>query len=110
GVEEQRVNVIADFQALQSQLGDGYRVEASIVTWESSNVIKVPASSLFRVGTNWAVFAVEEGKVIQRQIEIGHRNSFEAEVVKGLSAGTPVVLHPSNQLQNGTLIEVANKQ
>ncbi|MBI4748238.1 MAG: efflux RND transporter periplasmic adaptor subunit [Acidobacteria bacterium] len=110
GVEEQRVNVIADFQEPQSQLGDGYRVEASIVIWENSNVAKVPASALFRVGTNWAVFVVEDGKVIRRQIEIGHRNTFEAEALNGLLPGTFVVLHPSNQLQDGTLVEVANKQ
>ena len=105
GVEEQRVNVIADFLETPQPLGDGYRVEASLVIWENPGVIKVPASALFRAGNTWAVFVVEGETVVRRQIEIGHRNTFEAEVVNGLSAATTVVLHPSNQLQDGTLIE-----
>src|SRR6516164_340064 len=35
GVEEQRANVIADFVDSSDGLGDGYRVDARIVTWES---------------------------------------------------------------------------
>src|SRR6185295_7804140 len=37
GVEEQRVNVIADFpnrDEIPPALGDGYRVEARIIVWE----------------------------------------------------------------------------
>ena len=35
GIEEQRVNVIADFVDSPDGLGDGYRVEARIVIWEN---------------------------------------------------------------------------
>jgi HlyD family secretion protein len=43
GVEEQRVSVIVDFDEpleRRAELGDGYRVEAHIVTWESSDVTR----------------------------------------------------------------------
>ena len=56
GIEEQRVNVIADFVDPPWPLGDDYRVEARIVIWEGRNILKIPASSLFRSGTEWAVF------------------------------------------------------
>lgn len=42
GVEEQRVNVIADFTSPGEErgaLGDGFRVEARIVTWEGEEVL-----------------------------------------------------------------------
>jgi HlyD family secretion protein len=45
GIEEQRVNVIADFIDSPDGLGDGYRVDARIVIWENPDVLKVPASS-----------------------------------------------------------------
>ena len=51
GVEEQRVNVIADFADPPENrvaLGDRYRVEARIVTWEHPDVLKVPTAALFR--------------------------------------------------------------
>ncbi len=60
GVEEQRVNVIADFvdpPENRATLGDAYRIEARIVISEADNVLKVSAGALFRHGEEWAVFA-----------------------------------------------------
>ncbi|HEX7631595.1 MAG TPA: efflux RND transporter periplasmic adaptor subunit, partial [Lacunisphaera sp.] len=51
GVEEQRVNVVADIVtpvAERAALGDNFRVEARVVVWESERVLKVPVSALFR--------------------------------------------------------------
>ncbi|MDH4281303.1 MAG: HlyD family efflux transporter periplasmic adaptor subunit, partial [Myxococcales bacterium] len=67
GVEEQRVNVIVDLdddRTLWSTLGDGYRVEARISVWEGQDVLKVPASAVFRSEEAWATFVVEEGTAV----------------------------------------------
>ena len=101
GVEEKRVNVIADFIDLPDGLGDGYRVEARIVTWEASDVLKVPGSSTFRDRNGWSVFVVERGRARQRTVQIGHRNQAEAEIMGGISVGEQVILYPSNQLHDG---------
>jgi HlyD family secretion protein len=37
-------------------LGDGYRVETHIVTWQNDDVTVVPASAVFRQGDGWATF------------------------------------------------------
>jgi HlyD family secretion protein len=107
GVEEQRVNVIADFVGSSEQrspLGDAFRVEARIVVWESDNVLKVPAGSLFRQGSSWAVYLLI-GKIVQiREVKIGHNNGLEAEVVEGLNEGDQVVLHPSDKLHDGAYV------
>ena len=53
GVEEQRVNVVMDFDdpaEAWKALGDGYRVEVRIVIWEAADVVKVPTSALVRAG------------------------------------------------------------
>ncbi|PND82511.1 efflux transporter periplasmic adaptor subunit, partial [Escherichia coli] len=71
GVEEQRVNVIATPVDALGPLGDGYRVEARVVTWEAQEVRKAPGSSLFRVGDAWHVFAVEDGRIHERTVKIG---------------------------------------
>jgi len=104
GVEEKRVNVIADFVDAPNGLGDGFRVEARIVTWESSDVLKIPGSAAFRDSKGWAVFVVDGSLVRKRHIQIGHRNQLEIEVLGGLDAQQDVVLHPPNQLQEGTRI------
>jgi HlyD family secretion protein len=104
GVEEQRVNVIVDFTDppdVRESLGDWFRVEARIVVDEAKDVTKVPTSALFRVGEKSAVFCVAGGKVHRQYVRLGRQNGLEAEVLDGLVAGDQVVLHPSDQIDDG---------
>ena len=41
--------------------------------------------------------------------DLGHRNGVEAEVVKGLSEGTTVIVHPGDSIQNETRVEARTK-
>ena len=107
GIEEQRVNVIIDFADSaepRPPLGDGYRVEAAIVEWESSSVLTVPTGALFRAGNDWAVFVVEGDRAKRALVETGHRNDNDAEVVKGLEEGNRVILYPGDRIEEGTAI------
>jgi HlyD family secretion protein len=108
GVEEQRVNVLIDFDdtAAASRLGDGYRVEVRVVVWQADDVVKVPVGGLFRRGTDWATFSIEGERVTLQSVELGQRTDVDAQVVKGLSAGQTVVLHPPDTLTDGALIRV----
>jgi HlyD family secretion protein len=108
GVEEQRVNVIADFvspRAERAGLGDRYRVEARIVVWSGDGVLLVPTSALFRAENGWAAFVAEGGRARQRRVEVGHFGAAVAEVVSGLSAGDEVVVHPSDRIADGVRVE-----
>jgi len=105
GVEEQRVNVIADFDGAIAGLADGYRIEARIVVWHADDVLKAPASSLFRRQDQWNVFVVEGNRTRRRTVEIGERNANEVQVLNGLDEGTAVVLHPSDQIDDGVRVE-----
>ena len=108
GVEEQRVNVIIDFaeppDARQS-LGDGFRVEARIVVWEAGDVLKVPTSALFRSGNDWAVFRLgDAGTARLTPIEIGGQTGLDTQVTSGLNEGDNVIVHPSDQISDGTAV------
>ena len=107
GIEEQRVNVIADFTDAAVPLGDGYRVEARIVTWEANDALKVPLSALFRQGRDWNVFVIKNGLAERRTIETGHRSAFEAEVLKGLQADEQVIVHPASQISDGVRVAIS---
>jgi HlyD family secretion protein len=104
GVEEQRVNVISDFVDHPGPLGDGYRVECEITVWSGDSILKVPMSSVFRRGQGWSAFVIENGRAKLRDIEIGHRNETEVEILKGLAEGENVILHPSNQVSDGVRV------
>jgi len=104
GIEEQRVNVVIDITSPRERwerLGHGYRVEPRIVLWESSDVLRVPLSALFRQGERWAVFVEHDGRAELRQVEIGQGNGLHAEVRAGLEPGERVVMHPADRVSPG---------
>jgi HlyD family secretion protein len=108
GVEEQRVNVVLDFveplDTVQT-LGDGFRVEAAIVTHRVADVVTVPVGALFRDGEGWAVFVAQDGQAVRRAVKAPLRNGTEALVEDGLKPGERVVVYPSDALRDGSKIE-----
>jgi HlyD family secretion protein len=107
GVEEQRVNVIIDFDhpaVDRKGLGDGYRVEVRIVVWAKENVVKVPISGLFREGEHWAAYAVKDNRAVRQAVTIGQRNSLEAEVLSGVTEGQQIIVHPSDSVDDGVRV------
>lgn len=104
GVEEQRVNVIVDLvdpPADRLQLGDGFRVEARIVTAEQPDALCVPTSALFRSAGEWTVFKVVDATAVEQLVEVGKQNGLLAEVKQGLSQGDIVIVNPSDQVVAG---------
>jgi HlyD family secretion protein len=108
GVEEQRVNVLIDFEdpSAAKRLGDGYRVEVRVVVWREEHVVKAPVGALFRRGNDWAAFAIDGEQVRMVTTELGQRNDEHAQIIKGLSAGQTVVLHPPDTLTDGARVRV----
>jgi HlyD family secretion protein len=108
GVEEQRVNVLINFDDPSSatRLGDGYRVEVRVVIWHEDDVVKVPVGGLFRRGNDWAAFLIDGEQVRLQTVSIGQRNDEEAQVMKGLSPGQTIVLHPPDTLTDAARVQV----
>jgi len=108
GIEEQRVNVLIDPVADPPwpTLGDGWRVEASIVVWESGDALLAPSGALFRDGEDWAAFVVVDGRAVRRRVQLGRRGASDVEVLGGLGARDLVVLHPGDKLSEGAEVEV----
>lgn len=107
GIEEQRVNVIVDFDSAAEawrRLGHGFRVEAQIQTWTADDVLTAPLAALFREGDAWAVFVVRAGRARLQPVEVGHRNGVRAEILAGLAPGDLVLLHPAAAVGDGSLV------
>lgn len=104
GVEEQRVYVIADFSdpaERRASLGDNFRVEARIVTWEGENILRAPAGALFQRGTGWRTFVLEGGRARLREIEVGRSNGLETEIREGLREDEQVIVYPGDKVIDG---------
>lgn len=107
GVEEQRVNVVCDFIGDTHGLQDGYHTEVRVTIWKGNNVLRVPASSLFRSSENWSVFIVTAGRVKKTAVAVGHRGDNHWEVIDGLNPGDHVVVHPSAEVFDGARVKEA---
>ncbi len=112
GVEEKRVNIIADFVDPWSDrktLGDGFRIEARIVVESTADdALKVPTGTLFREGNSWKVYRIVNGVAGLCTVEIGETNGLETEIVRGLSEGDDVVLHPTDKVRDGVGVTQIN--
>ena len=108
GVEEQRVNIIVDFDEppyRYERLGDGYRVEAAITVDYLEDVVQVPNSALFRHEGTWHVFTIEEGIAKRVPVSIGAQSDVETEVRGGLETGDTVIVYPSDEITNGSAVQ-----
>jgi HlyD family secretion protein len=106
GIEEQRVDVVLDLTGSPERwrrLGHGFRVDVAVILFEGK-VLKLPLGALFRNGSGWAVFTVEERIARLRSVEIGARNSLEIEIASGLTAGQRVVLYPGDRIDDGVAV------
>ena len=108
GVEEQRVNVIADITTPLDQrrsLGDNFRVEARVVVWASDRVLKVPVSGLFRRGQDWAAYVVRDGRAALQLVKAGRASNTEMQVLEGLKEGDEVILYPGDRITEGQRVK-----
>jgi HlyD family secretion protein len=104
GVEEQRVWVIVDIDSPRTDwptLGDAYRVDARFVLDRRTDVLRLPASALFRLGEAAAVFRLHDGRAEVVTLATGLRGGAWVEVQAGLASGDTVIVHPDRDLAAG---------
>ncbi len=107
GVEEQRVMVLSDLVDLPAQakpLGDRFRVEARVAIWHGEDVLSVPAGAIFREGNEWKTYRFRDGAAVLTQIEAGHSDGRQTEILSGIEAGDEVLLHPPDTVKDGSRV------
>jgi HlyD family secretion protein len=107
GVEEQRVNVLIDIiskHKLWKSLGVGFHVDCDIIIYENRDALTLPLSALFRIGNDWAVYKITNGKAKLTHVTIGRRNFKKAIVLGGIKANDLVINYPSDKIKNTTRV------
>jgi HlyD family secretion protein len=113
GVEEQRVNIIADFNEPPERteaLGDAYRIEARITVEEISDALLIPNSALFRHQRRWHVLRIVNGKAAMQPVVIGLQNEEVSQVLEGLQVGDQVIVYPSDDIQPGAAVQMVSSR
>ncbi|SUS03331.1 conserved hypothetical protein [uncultured Defluviicoccus sp.] len=109
GVEEQRVNVVIDFETTKQSrsLGHGYQVEARVEVFRAPNALRVPTDALVRHNGGWATFIVEGDRARLREIKAGNGDDSFRVVESGLREGDTVILFPGDTIRDGDLVRAA---
>lgn len=113
GIDEQRVRVILNLRGDPADwrlLGHGFRVIAHINLWKGEGVLSIPVGALFRDGSDWATYVVQDGHARLRIITLGERNESFAQVLSGVKAADNVILHPSDLVADGTTVSSRSDQ
>jgi HlyD family secretion protein len=103
GVEEQRVNVIADPLEIPQSLGDQFRVDVRVTIW-SGQALKVPSTAIFTSKEGWNVFAIRGSRARVQPVTLGHAGEDDVEVLTGIAEGDRVVAHPSDEVRDGVRV------
>ena len=79
-------------------------MNVAIEVWKGTNVLTVPSTALFRVGDEWAVFVVRDGRARLTRVTTGRSDDARTVVEQGLAAGDVVVMQPSDALTDGARV------
>lgn len=104
GVDEQRVPVIGDLHTENRAVGHDFQVDVRIVLRRIEQALVVPTGALIRDGSEWRVFVVDDGGIVEaRAVKLLARGT-EESAVEGLHPATRVVLYPPEGLTAGTRV------
>ncbi len=69
----------------------------------------VPESALYTEGEQNYIFVVQDSTARRREVEIGARMDGDVEIVKGVRPGEAVITAGQHQVQDGGLVQVAER-
>ena len=110
GVEEQRTNVILQFDdpSAAAAFGHDFRVDARVTIDGVTDAVRAPLGALFRQGNGWAVYKLVDGRATLTAIETGIADADYREIRAGLAPGDTVILFPGDMVSDG--MRVAPRQ
>jgi membrane fusion protein (multidrug efflux system) len=73
---------------------------------ERDNVLLIPEEALVPRQGRQFVFVIEDGRAVERQVELGARAPGLAEVRSGLAAGDTIITEGTQKVRNGAQVEI----
>ncbi|QZY54546.1 efflux RND transporter periplasmic adaptor subunit [Crassaminicella profunda] len=107
GIEQKRVRVHTSISKFEN-LKIGYEVDVKFEVTHKENILTIPENAIFSIDDEKYVFVVDNHKALLRKIETGLEGEDHVEILSGIKKGDQVILSPSDEIENGTLIKVEN--
>lgn len=103
--DSRTLSIEAEVANVSGLLRPGAFANAEIVTETRDQVILVPATAVVSFAGVEKVFVVKDGKALERRVTTGRRATSQVEILRGLTAGEPVVVVPGN-LVDGAAVAI----
>jgi hypothetical protein len=71
----------------------------------AEDAVAVPSASVVRDGSADAVFVVESGRAVRREIRVGAQGEDLVQVLAGLEPGARVVVRDADRLRDGQQVQ-----
>jgi membrane fusion protein (multidrug efflux system) len=102
------LDVIVDFENKEG-FRPGGTVNAAVVVAAREDAVLVPEQSVVLRPAGKVVYAIVDGKAVQRVVEVGAKRAGMVEIVKGLPAGATVALDGAGFLTNNASVSVQER-
>lgn len=86
-------------------LRPGTLTQVRIVAGQKADVLVVPSTAVFRLGTAYHALTVVDGKIRQHAVTVGISNRTGIEITGGLKAGDTVVVRGQQLLRDGQSVQ-----
>lgn len=103
--ERRVLEVEADVPNPEGALRPGFFVRGEIALPEKRKVTVVPASALVQNAETYSVFVVEDGRAVERVVELSSRDGDAARIASGVRPGEEVIVSPPERLRDGAPVE-----
>jgi RND family efflux transporter MFP subunit len=87
----------------------GFLARATFTLEQLENVPLVPASAIIGAAGAEAVFVVEDGKAVRREVRTGMTSEGRVQILAGLAVGDTIVITGGNVLREGMAVRVVNR-
>lgn len=84
------------------------KVDVFLITASKKNVPRVENGVFYQGGTRQNVFVVENGKLVQKEVEFGESNVDYVEIANGLSEGDEIVTSDMEDYENSKQLSIIN--
>lgn len=95
------LNIRASVPNKNKRLVPGMFARVNVIIPTKQNVLTVPQMAVQYSPFGDTVFVVQNGKAVQRYVNLGEQRGAEIAINKGLSAGETIISVGGNKLQNG---------
>ncbi|MBU5486202.1 efflux RND transporter periplasmic adaptor subunit [Clostridium sp. MSJ-11] len=103
---EKTLDATVDIVDKVEDLKINFDVDIDILTGKVDKTIKIPTECIKNEkGGRNIVYIVSEDRAIEREVKTGFQSDMEVQILEGLTLGDKVILNPSTNIINGTLVK-----